>query len=274
MPKPNLPKVTCIITTCNRKDIVDRAVKSVICQTYQPIEIIVVDDASNDGTYAYLKEKYNDKMNIKIIHNIKSIGPSGARNIGIKKAEGEYIAFLDDDDEWLSNKIQMQMEEAKNGYELVTCTKAKYCVGDIISEYGTSLRAVTLKRMYMRNVIINITPLIKTKIIKNNLFDVKINCGEDYDVWIRILKSGVKTININKPLAILHRSSANSLNMIRKNKYLGRKRIFLKNKSMMSTTQKVVFILNTIVKYIIPDPRYYKKIIEHRFMTAKVYRSI
>ena len=97
--------ISVIITTRNRILKVERAICSVLNQTYNNIEIIVVDDFSNDGTFEYIKNKF---PSIIIIRNKKKLGGSGSRNIGIKKSNGLYISFLDDDDYFRKDKIEIQ----------------------------------------------------------------------------------------------------------------------------------------------------------------------
>ena len=98
--------VSAIITTHNRQDLLLRAVKSVLDQTYHNIELIVVDDASDEKADELLKE-----FNLQYIYIPKedSKGGNHARNIGILSAKGEYIALLDDDDYWLPTKIEKQV---------------------------------------------------------------------------------------------------------------------------------------------------------------------
>ena len=98
--------VSVVITTKNRKDLLLRAINSVRNQTYKEIEIIVVDDASTDGTRE-ICENMDDLVYVYIPLN-ESKGGNYARNLGIKTANGEYIAFLDDDDYWEVSKIQKQ----------------------------------------------------------------------------------------------------------------------------------------------------------------------
>ncbi len=111
--------VSAIITTHNRIDLLPRAIKSVQEQTYPSIELIVVDDASSDGT-----NEYCHKQSLQYMHIPKeeSKGGNHARNLGVLAAKGEYIAFLDDDDYWLPTKIEKQMDLIKaKDCELVYC---------------------------------------------------------------------------------------------------------------------------------------------------------
>lgn len=100
--------VSAIITTHNRLDLLPRAIDSVINQTYKNLECIVVDDASSDGTLEYCQSR-SDIVYIRISPE-DSKGGNHARNTGIKAAKGRYVAFLDDDDSWMTDKIRLQME--------------------------------------------------------------------------------------------------------------------------------------------------------------------
>src|ERR1051326_1608307 len=101
-----MPKVSVIIPTHNRAEFLRSAITSVLNQTFQNFEIVIVDDASKDHTQEIIAG-FNDTR-IKAIHNMCSKGDAGARNIGIMHSQCEYIAFLDDDDEWLPEKLQVQ----------------------------------------------------------------------------------------------------------------------------------------------------------------------
>ena len=89
---------------------IERAISSVLNQTHESIELIIVDDASSDDTKKVVSEFMDDDDRIRYIRNETSLGGAGARNVGIEDAEGEYCAFLDDDDEWLKNKIELQLK--------------------------------------------------------------------------------------------------------------------------------------------------------------------
>ncbi|ADC69291.1 glycosyl transferase family 2 [Methanocaldococcus sp. FS406-22] len=91
------PLVSIVIPTHNRKKHVERLINSILENTYKNIEIIVVDDASTDGTYEYLKEKFGNLPNFKIVRNNKNLLVSGSRNRGIGLSKGELIFLVDDD---------------------------------------------------------------------------------------------------------------------------------------------------------------------------------
>src|SRR5262245_29216969 len=103
-----MPKVSVIIPTHNRAEFLRSAITSVLNQTFQDFEIIVVDDASTDNT-SEVVTYFGDKR-IKYMRNNINKGDAGTRNVGVVNSNCTYIAFLDDDDEWLPNKLQIQID--------------------------------------------------------------------------------------------------------------------------------------------------------------------
>lgn len=103
------PKVSVIIPTYNRANLVGRAIKSVLSQTYEYFELIIVDDSSTDNTEDIIGQFQEKDKRIKYIKHDKNKGGSAARNTGIKSSKGEYITFLDSDDEWLCEKLEKQI---------------------------------------------------------------------------------------------------------------------------------------------------------------------
>ena len=99
--------ISVVITTKNRIKKIERAIKSVLNQTHKNIELIVVDDGSNDGTHNLIKSKY---PNIILQRNDISLGGSVARNIGWQICKGKFISFLDDDDYFRKDKLEIQLK--------------------------------------------------------------------------------------------------------------------------------------------------------------------
>jgi glycosyltransferase involved in cell wall biosynthesis len=106
------PLVTAVITTYERPELVKRAIKSVVNQTYNPLQIIVVEDGSESGVDKWIDEQGLDEI-IYICHDENKNG-AAARNTGIKAANGKYIGFLDDDDEWKPQFIERLTKKAEN----------------------------------------------------------------------------------------------------------------------------------------------------------------
>ena len=106
-----MPSTSVIITTKDRPLFLRRALKSVLNQTVQPNEIIIVQDGSENDLSDTHELPFT---NIKIINNQKSLGGASARNIGASNASHEILMFLDDDDEWKTKKIEKQLSTIKN----------------------------------------------------------------------------------------------------------------------------------------------------------------
>ncbi len=102
------PRVSVILPAYNREALVARAIDSVLAQTYGDFELIIVDDASRDGTRAVL-ETYRDHPKVRLILSDVNRGGSGARNLGIEAAKGDLIGFQDSDDVWLPHKLAAQV---------------------------------------------------------------------------------------------------------------------------------------------------------------------
>lgn len=120
--KNHEPKVSVIIPTYNRKNLVIKSIKSVLNQTFKDFELIIVDDGSTDATSENVKNIIDER--VKYIRHEQNMGPSAARNTGIKAAKGEWIAFQDSDDVWLDTKLEKQMKvaaELSDDYAVVHC---------------------------------------------------------------------------------------------------------------------------------------------------------
>lgn len=249
--------VTVVITTCKRSpEIVERAIKSVIAQTYNDIEIFVVDDSPNSYKYREsvkrMVETYRNNRVYYIAHT-KNLGACVARNTGLDKANGEFIAFLDDDDEWLEEKLEKQLdafENYDNKTALIYC--GRITVNDISGEEAERkaefYEGFVFDSLIERNYIGSTSyPLLKTNVLREiGGFDPYMPAAQDYDVWLRIAqkyKIGyvkeplVKyhvhegeyiTGNPNKKIIALERLNAKYKDYLKKNKYaLWKRRIVI-----------------------------------------------
>jgi glycosyltransferase involved in cell wall biosynthesis len=99
-------RVSAIITTFNRAPLAKKAIQSVLAQTYADFELIILDNSSTDGTEEMVKS-FSDQRIVYVKH--PQLGISAARNLGVRTARGEFVGFLDDDDEWLPKKLELQV---------------------------------------------------------------------------------------------------------------------------------------------------------------------
>jgi glycosyltransferase involved in cell wall biosynthesis len=102
------PKVSVVIPTFNRPELLTRAITSVLSQTERDLEVVVVDDASRDDMQAVVRSIGDDR--IAYYRNATNLGEAGSRNVGVERARGAYVGFLDDDDEWLPEKLHHQLK--------------------------------------------------------------------------------------------------------------------------------------------------------------------
>jgi len=188
------PKVSVIIPVYNGERFLSEAIESVINQTYPNWEIIAINDGSTDRSMEILKH-YKSKLS-SLIHviNQENLGPSVARNSGIKKAKGEYIAFLDYDDLWLSEKLEKQVKflESNNEISLIYCDcyiidNNSNIEKDTYSEKTKFIKGKIFKKLLSNNFIPTSTVLLRKKVLDDvGLFNLEYKISQDYDLWLRI----------------------------------------------------------------------------------------
>lgn len=197
----NEPLVSVVIPTRNRIKLLKRALQTVYDQTYKKTEIIVVDDGSDDGTLDFLKAESCDK-GIYFISNKQPGGASRARNLGIMRAKGEIVTFLDDDDEWLPEKLIKQIQPFKDPEIGMVYTGAELIKVDHHLTYHSipKLDGNIFNELLIENRIGTTSiAAIRTQIAKELLFDEAIKARHDYELWIRISKK-YKISGIKEPL--------------------------------------------------------------------------
>jgi len=184
--------VSVIVPVYNREDLVAGTVDSILAQTYDALEIILVNDGSSDNSLSVIKE-YEAKhpSKIVVIDQVNQ-GQVASRNNAIRAATGKYIAFLDSDDLWLPEKLALQIPLFKNGVGLV------YSAIDNIDENGKKLNTMLcdetvsgniLPQLLVRNRMTGGTVVVLREALdKVGLFDEKFSAAENWDLWIRICR--------------------------------------------------------------------------------------
>ncbi len=181
-------KISVIIPTYNRKKQVSRAIDSVINQTYKNTEIIVCDDGSSDGSDAYIKRKYATRVvYLKIRHTAL---PGVARNAGMAIATGKYIAFLDSDDVWFPQKLELQMRKIEKD-KLGGCASNALIVNSS-GKYRQMLenmpRLMTFEELLKTNWIVCSSFIGEARLLKQlGGFPVeeRYRAYEDWILWMR-----------------------------------------------------------------------------------------
>jgi glycosyltransferase involved in cell wall biosynthesis len=248
-------KVSVIIPTYNSAKYLSETIESVLKQSYNIIEIIVVDDGSTDESKGVLS-KYSGR--IKYFY-IKNSGPATARNYGIKNSTGEWIAFLDSDDIWLPGKIEKQLNHMKTRMNKSFCcsdwsnfVKVEDTSISVLKNYEAFEKNPDFDLMLKENFVLTSSVLIeRKKLLKTNLFWESLKGPEDRHLWLRILQQG--NAEICKEIMVLRRfHSANISSTI----------AFIENQLVM---------LESIMKWdIISNNSDRKNIVEERIKGTKL----
>ncbi|MDD4689312.1 MAG: glycosyltransferase [Eubacteriales bacterium] len=193
----NTPLVSAVITTYKRKpEMVVRAAKSILNQTYKNIELFVVDDSPSDYEF---RDDVRDALagigdeRLQYIMHEKNMGACAARNTGITASKGEFLSFLDDDDEWVEEKIEKLMEKMIHPEIGLV-----YCGHFVINEMNSTITEKKCRQLsgdvydelFFSNFIGSTSfPLIRRECFeKVGMFDVEILSLQDYEMWMRISK--------------------------------------------------------------------------------------
>lgn len=186
------PTVSVVIPTYNRAELLKRAINSVLRQTFEDFELIVVDDASSDNTPEVVESIKDGR--IQYVRLEKNSGGPVARNTGIKKARGRFIALLDDDDEWLPNRLELQIEKFESLEKDVGVVYGGFYyvsqdTGEIIGKRLPRYRGDVYTHLLKENFIGSPTLLIQRECFKKaGLFDPELKSSQDWDMWLRIAR--------------------------------------------------------------------------------------
>lgn len=242
--------ISTVITTYKReKEIVERAMKSILAQTYTDWELIVVDDSPASFTHRnevknMVLNYANEDSRIRYYAHSQNLGACAARNTGLQASKGEYIAFLDDDDEWVPEKLQKQIEHFKTcslDTALVYCG-ALYCNVDSHQTFvhkTTFLRGNVFDDLIVKNFVGGTSfPLIRTAFLKEiGGFDVKMAASQDLDVWLR-LSEKYKVDYVEDPLVIYYIHNGERITASPKKRIAGISRKIEKHKKYFENHSK------------------------------------
>ena len=187
-----VPRVSVVIPTYNYARYVSEAIDSVLAQSFEELEVIVVDDGSTDQTAEILRAFGGQLCDIRQEHR----GLSAARNTGIRAARGQYVAFLDSDDLWLPDKVSLQVARLDAEPEVGLVYGETLLFDDstpatltLHSHFAPHPSGRILSWLVCENVIPSPTPMVRRELFERvGLFDETLSACEDWDMWIRIAR--------------------------------------------------------------------------------------
>lgn len=206
------PLVSVIIPTHNRANLIGRAINSVLVQTYRNFEIIIIDDASNDNTEEIVKEFLKNNNIIYLRHNCTK-GGGAARNTGIRASNGELIALLDDDDEWLNDKLEKQVQAImtlSHDWGGIYCGYYKIIDKEIkkveVFKKGNLKKDLLKEQLDIGSSSTLI--FIKKIILEIGLFDENFERNQDFDLLVRFFRK-YKLFSLKEPLVNIYSRNYN-----------------------------------------------------------------
>jgi len=193
--------VSVIIPYFRKKKFIVKAINSILNQKYANKEIIIIYDDNDKSDLEYLKRKFSKNKIIKFLINKKNIGAGQSRNRGIKHAKGKYISFLDSDDFWEKNKLDLQIKfMKKNNYSV---SHTSYNIVDInnnVLGFRKAKNFVSYKQILTSCDIGLSTVVLEKKILKKIKFP-SLKTKEDFVMWLKLLKKDIPIGGLNKRLS-------------------------------------------------------------------------
>lgn len=204
-----MSSISVVIPTFNSANYIERTIEAVRQQTTVPKEIIVVDDCSNDSTSTVVEQAFTrlDLANGKVVRLTNNSGPGVARNTGWNLASSKYVAFLDADDSWHPQKLEVQLA-AMEASPWASFSGHRYLVNEagFSSNFQltpTQVHEVTLGAFLVRNLFC--TPSVMIRRDVELRFSEDREMAEDYLLWLELLASGARAVLIDSQLVCLHK---------------------------------------------------------------------
>jgi len=203
-------EVSVIMPVFNSAKYLERSANSVLSQSHRSLELLLIDDGSTDGSMDIIRKLAQKDSRVKPLFLQANCGSAGARNAGIRQAEGQYIAFLDSDDIWMPEKLAVQLPFMKEKNVPVSCTA--YRKMDSNGKMAGTIRVPKLIKYHnllKTNSIGMLTAIYDRKIVGKHLLP-EIRLQHDYALWLNILRDGHVARGLNRVLAY-HRIHSGSI---------------------------------------------------------------
>ncbi len=196
------PLVSVIMPAYNSAAYIAEAIQSVLAQTHSNLELLIIDDASKDNTIEITEAFKSKDSRIKLFKNTSNQGAGITRNIGIKEAKGAFIAFLDADDLWLSEKLNIQLEFMATHALAMTFSSYNLMdeAGKMLPKKVKALPVLTYQKLLKSNYVGNLTGIYNVEKL-GKIYCPELRKRQDWALWLTILFKIDSTKGIEKPLA-------------------------------------------------------------------------
>lgn len=235
-----------------KKEYVHKAIKSVMGQTYKKFELIIIFDDEKKDDLNFIRSITKNKKKIKIIINKKNIGAGAARNKGIRKAKGKYIAFIDSDDFWKPNKLEKQIK-------FIESNKYKFIFSSYLIKDGNKLKIRYAKKKLNYNDLLKScdiglsTVMLEKSIVSKNVFP-KLNTKEDYVAWLKICKKRI-TAHGQKDIFVIWNNTKNSLSKPLMRKLIDAFKVYYSYEKL-SLIKSLIYVFRLSLNYLIKNFKY------------------
>jgi glycosyltransferase involved in cell wall biosynthesis len=233
--KQSAPLVSVVLPTHNRVNLLKRAVESVFSQSVTDFELIIVDDASRDGTKEFLASLEMRDPRVRIVHSQTAVGGARARNAGLQLCRGKWTAFLDDDDQWLPDKLQRQLEKLSANPCAIACGCGYLrCLSSGRSKQVLVSSNPTIPRLLADSVLGSASLCLgSTRILREiGGFDSTLRSAQDMDLWVRLRQRG--DIEVCREVLVLYADhSGPRITSDMKAQYVGSRRFYFKHRYLM-----------------------------------------
>jgi glycosyltransferase involved in cell wall biosynthesis len=255
--------ISVVIPTKNRAQRLVKAVISAQQQIGVTLEILIVDDASTDNTEVVVKSLADNDVRIKYFRHHQSSGGGAARNTGIENSTGDLVAFLDDDDEWHSNKLKVQLELLKSQPSAVAAS-----CSFLLNKSGQNNQLITITSPSDRQQLLRSSHLggasvclaWRKALIDIGCLDPSLRSCQDWDLWLKLHKQGSIVVS-QEPLVNYYVHEEDRITGNLGNEYQGRKKIFLRyRKEMNSETRKHTLAILMFYRVVVYDQSLWRRL--------------
>jgi len=262
-----MPKVSVIIPTYNAKETIEKTVSSVLHQTEQNFEIIIVDDVSKDNTYAILKHIAKQDSRISVFENERNSKSAYTRNVAISKAQGTFIMQLDDDDYCDPTRMQQQVDFLESHPD-IDFVGSNVAVFNAQGMYGKLIKPEkpTVKDLLKTSQFFNPSMMFRKEtleLVDGYRVSWETARGQDYDMYLRMYIAGLQGYNIQKNLTYYYLDN-NYIKKIKWKNRLGEMRYRYRHfKSLGVLPKALPYVVKPLIAIFIP-----RKILQNKQVNA------